>query len=469
MKKQIFNPYLPPWEYIPDGEPRIFDGRLYVFGSHDRFDGGWYCENDYVSWSAPLSDLSEWRYEGVIYTKGQDSREGNLYAPDVIRGLDGRYYLYYSKDDTSVIGVAVCDTPSGKYEFIGEVSYPDGRVVGDAEGEYFMFDPSVLIDNGRIWLYSGSSVRKTTTKIKRNMAGCTVMELEANMITVKKAPSVVLHGTNSWNTEAFFEGPSARRIGDLYYLVYPVRNGSGLHYATSKHPDRGFIHRGRVHSTSDVGINGHTVLDPAYPTGNNHGGLVELNGQWYIFDHRMTNKTQFSRQAVAEPIRILPDGSLIQSEATSCGLNGKPLVDEETYPAYIACHLTSPKILPGIQRPWNKPFITQSGVDGDEDADFYVSHLSRGCTVGYKYFDFSGGDYKLTVRYRGDGGKLAVSNTERGVIIGEYTLPRASDWSKAEISLRITGGKRGLFFTYKGRGYIDIIQFEIKKRRNCHE
>ena len=36
MKKQVFNPYLPSYEYIPDGEPRVFDGRLYIYGSHDR-------------------------------------------------------------------------------------------------------------------------------------------------------------------------------------------------------------------------------------------------------------------------------------------------------------------------------------------------------------------------------------------------------------------------------------------------
>ena len=35
MKKQAFNPYLPSWEYIPDGEPYVFNGRVYVYGSHD--------------------------------------------------------------------------------------------------------------------------------------------------------------------------------------------------------------------------------------------------------------------------------------------------------------------------------------------------------------------------------------------------------------------------------------------------
>ena len=47
-KKQAFNPYLPGWEYVPDGEPRIFNGRLYVYGSHDRFNGKGFCLNDYL-------------------------------------------------------------------------------------------------------------------------------------------------------------------------------------------------------------------------------------------------------------------------------------------------------------------------------------------------------------------------------------------------------------------------------------
>ena len=39
MKKYVCNPYLPLWEYVPDGEPRVFGDRLYVYGSHDRSGG----------------------------------------------------------------------------------------------------------------------------------------------------------------------------------------------------------------------------------------------------------------------------------------------------------------------------------------------------------------------------------------------------------------------------------------------
>ena len=46
--KQVYNPYLPSYEYVPDGEPRVFNSRLYVYGSHDRFNGTTYCMEPYT-------------------------------------------------------------------------------------------------------------------------------------------------------------------------------------------------------------------------------------------------------------------------------------------------------------------------------------------------------------------------------------------------------------------------------------
>ena len=87
------NPFLPLWEYTPDGEPHIFGDRIYLFGSHDTEGGVRYCsKGDYVGWSAQLDDLSDWRYEGVMYSAEQDphTRPGvtDLYAPDVVQSKD---------------------------------------------------------------------------------------------------------------------------------------------------------------------------------------------------------------------------------------------------------------------------------------------------------------------------------------------------------------------------------------------
>lgn len=53
------NPYLPNWEYIPDGEPRVFGDRVYIYGSHDRAGSQEFCDYVLKCWSAPVSDRPE--------------------------------------------------------------------------------------------------------------------------------------------------------------------------------------------------------------------------------------------------------------------------------------------------------------------------------------------------------------------------------------------------------------------------
>ena len=68
------NPYLPLWEYIPDGEPYVFDDpdkpgekRVYIYGSHDAMRNGRACGREQVVWSASVKDLNRWRFDGVIF------------------------------------------------------------------------------------------------------------------------------------------------------------------------------------------------------------------------------------------------------------------------------------------------------------------------------------------------------------------------------------------------------------------
>lgn len=67
------NPYLPLWEHVPDGEPRVFEDpdnpgkyRAYIIGSHDTSFKS-YCGSDIRMWSAPTEDLTQWRDEGAIF------------------------------------------------------------------------------------------------------------------------------------------------------------------------------------------------------------------------------------------------------------------------------------------------------------------------------------------------------------------------------------------------------------------
>ena len=98
MKKQVYNPFLPIYECVPDGEPHVFGDRVYLYGSHDKEGGETFCMLDYTTYSAPVTDLSDWRCEGTIYRADQDPAYPTdrkfMYAPDVVQGNDGRFYLY---------------------------------------------------------------------------------------------------------------------------------------------------------------------------------------------------------------------------------------------------------------------------------------------------------------------------------------------------------------------------------------
>lgn len=466
MKKQVFNPYLPSYEYVPDGEPRIFNNRLYIFGSHDKFNGTEYCQNDYVCWSAPEDDLSDWRFEGVIYRKDQHlgTEKGNLYAPDVIQGKDGKYYLFYSVANSSIMSVAVCDEPSGQYQYYGEVKTSEGEILGAREGDYFQFDPSVFIDDdGEIYVYSGFCGKKLQDEKGRLFIGAFFFTLEDDMLTVKRMPEILLSRDDCPDGAKFFEASSMRKIDGTYYFVYSARI-TGLHYCTSKYPDKNFVYRGRIHSSSDIGLNGYTAENPAYPEGNTHGGIVNIKGQYYIFDHRFSNGTSFCRQGVAEPIEIQKDGTIKQVEATSCGLNGGPFIGKGEYPVYIACNLIDyTEYETKEEKKKRKPFLTQSGEDRESGENQYLANFHDNCVVGFKYFELNELE-NISIQVRGKAkGKILISLKENTEHIASVDIDiNCNDWVNISCDTEKTSGVNALFFRYFGDGVIEINSFELK-------
>ncbi len=478
MKQQAYNPYLPSWEYIPDGEPHVFGDRVYVYGSHDRFNAPIFCMNDYVCWSAPVDDLSDWRNEGVIFRKNQDPKNPLglrlLFAPDVCQGPDGRYYLYYAYDFMGMMGVAVCDTPAGQYQFLDHVHYPDGTVWGRRKGDHFPFDPGVLATaGGRIWLYSGLYLTTSailTGGIKLKNEGGTVMELEQDMVTIKTEPKLLFpkEGPGSYPNHEFFEASSIRKDGDHYIFVYSSRHNHELCYATSDRPDGGFTFGGTLVSIGDLFLDGNE--DEKKGTnylGNTHGGLLHLGEDWYIFYHRQTNRHSYSRQACAEKLVQNPDGSFRQAEVTSCGLNGGPLRGTGQYEARIACNLWSKD---GAGRVDGKhprrtlkahPYFTQTGKDREGDGDQYIANMRAGAVAGFKYFDLRNVT-GVTVRVRGDGGTMQVSDTPTfRTIAASMPLNPTKDYAEYQGKMTIGDGVKPLYFRYRGAGAIDFISFTL--------
>lgn len=501
------NPFLPLWEYTPDGEPHIFGDRIYLFGSHDTEGGDHYCsKGDYVSWSAQLDDLSDWRYEGVMYSAEQDphTRPGvtDLYAPDVVQGNDGRYYLYYTLSGPAGEGfrepmsVAVCDTPVGKYKYLGFVRNPDGSPFLT----YITADPAAINDDGVIRLYygwglsmvagaangSGAKANHSALNMTReqllpvekmlfkrteeelnalpeDIMGANTIELEDDMLTVRgEAHRIVPSQFNSLNTgfvgHAFYEAASIRKINGVYYFIYSSQESNELCYATSASPDKDFKYGGTIISNGDVGYKGRAMEDRLNMTANDHGSLECVNGQWYIFHHRQTHNSTFSRQACAEPVEILPDGSIPQVEMTSCGLNGGPLVPQGAYPAPYACNLTNGHMPHATNRVVNAdiPFITHAGEG--KDAERFITNLKDNCMTGFKYFDFDG-PVRLVITNRGAAGTMQICLNDEAA--GEITLPPSEGWQDTALTLDHTG-TAALYLTYHGEGPADLLQIRFE-------
>lgn len=503
--KQVFNPYLPSYEYVPDGEPHVFGDRVYIYGSHDRFNAANYCLNDYVCYSADLNDLTDWRYEGVIFRKEQDPRNQNIpadapqpgrgraaleqihegelnapgltpfYSPDVAQGPDGRYYLYYGLGEKWEIGVAVCDEPAGKYEFYGFVRHADGTPLGAREGDLFQFDPGVFVDeDGTIYLYSGNGPMRMG--IPYGHQGSQVMQLMPDMLTLKTEPKKLLpllpesFGT-PYEGHAYYEASSLRKINGIYYLVYSSVNSHELCYATADRPDGEFRFGGTLVDIGDIYLDGRTQEQSLNPLGNTHGGMECINGQWYIFYHRHSNRTPYCRQGCAEKLEFLPDGSIRQAEVTSCGLNPTPLAGSGSYPAYMCCRLTGaagatwsePKLMNETY-----PYLTQdhpdaspAEMDCDEPVQ-YVANLTHGSVVGYKYFEIDAlQEIRLTVRGTADA-KILVKTAVDQAPLGEVSVRTdTKEWTTVTGTVRIPKGVHPLYFFFEGEGAVDLQAFEL--------
>ncbi|MEO2258881.1 family 43 glycosylhydrolase [Paenibacillus amylolyticus] len=470
MNKQGFNPYLPSWEYVPDSEPYVFNERVYVYGSHDRFNGHAFCLNDYVCWSAPVNDLGDWRNEGVIYRKTDDPLNPNghmcLYAPDVTVGPDGRYYLYYVLDKVPVVSVAVCDTPAGKYEFYGYVQYGDGTRLGEREGDEPQFDPGVMTEGQHTYLYTGFCAAGDQSR-----HGAMATMLGPDMLTIVEepvfiAPSEPYSKGSGYEGHEFFEAPSIRKRGDTFYLVYSSIVMHELCYATSLFPNRGFTYQGVIVSNCDLHIDSYKPADkPMYYGGNNHGSIVEINGDWYVFYHRHTNGDAFNRQGCIEKISFEEDGSIPQVEMTSCGPSGRPLEGKGKYPAYIACNLLTrddQKYTGGFGAgAWldsRFPKITQDGRDGDEEVG-YIANMVESATAGFKFFDCRG-IRQVSIKVRGYcHGVFEVKTAWDGPVLGTIPVHFTNHWKPYSAEITIPDGIQSLYFTYRGSGSASLASF----------
>lgn len=493
------NPYLPMWEYIPDGEPYVFDDpdcpgkkRIYIYGSHDSMITG-YCGRELVTWSASVDSLDRWRYDGVILEVKKNPNGEYLhqekwgdvfYAPDVAEKVEAdgtkTYYLYPNNQCGGRNGmVAKSKRPDGPFEVINWNPENPNENVGDLR-----FDPAVFIDDdGRVYGYWGFEEAYAAELDPTTMAtvkpGTQVMK---NYINHHKEPGIF----------RFFEASSMRKIKDKYVLIYSRYTGDGefglhtsnytLAYAYSNSPLGPFVYGGTI-----IDGRGRDVDNLARPiatatiNGNTHGSICEINGQWWVFYHRQTGLDEFSRQAMVAPIEVqVTEGShgkvyISEGEYTSEGFATQGLNPFKRHSAGITCYYTGPK--PAIHNWPNKTFfgsyvkpLRLERVPQGDPYDLSVNHNpvinnTDGSTIGYKYFNF---DYtysvphlqlKMNVLPLGVDATIEVYvdspyPSRGGKLVGEFKLSSSLAKKITELKTDVPAlsqyqGKHALFFVVK--------------------
>ena len=294
------------------------------------------------------------------------------------------------------------------------------------------------------------------------------------MLTVLEGPVIVAPGCEysegtGFEGHEYFEAASIRKKDDLYLLIYSSVVMHELCYAYSKSPLEGFQYGGVLNSNVDLGIDTYKPADrPAAFGANNHGSIVEMNGDWYIFYHRHTNGTWFSRQGCAEKLPIREDGLFGQAELTSCGLNGGPLAGEGYYPSCIACHLFTdrPVIYVGdSDKPeyvnGSFPKIVKEGWDGDQN-EGYITNMYDQCTAGFRYFDLSHVS-EITLTIRGYAyGSMEIRTSFEGSAVKTIPLHYSNIWRDIKTEIKLPEGADSLYFTYRGPGSASFKGFTLK-------
>ena len=442
------NPYLPLWEHLPDGEPRVFEDpdnpgkfRAYIIGSHDITYTA-YCGNDIRMWSAPVEDLSQWRDEGPIFSYFVDGQWDTMFAPDLVEVKDkvtGKktYYLYpHSRGWRRVAMVCKGDRPNGPFTPINLTE--DGRQC--VPGSLIDFDPSVFIENitdkkdpdfdkgFRAYVFYGFQ-HSTACELDQNTmySKRPGTELIDPFIPASSADGRLLDKEGSQYKALykgqdpldfnFFEASSIRQVGNKYVMVFSGYSGkeyglgntnSALRYAYGDSPLGPWRSGGvLVDSRGVVPNEDGSKLTTTNAAHNTHGSLQEINGQWYVFYHRPPRGFGNARQAMVAPVKIVWDKKKVADggKVTITAYDPYDKKNEWTASAsdgnkYTGAEVTSEGFnifgLPPYQYYSAGIACYMTGNDWLQDNhDVWNNHMDiAGITnkgvVGFKYFGFGG-------------------------------------------------------------------------------
>ncbi len=429
-------------QFTADPTARVFEGRIYVYPSHDikappEYKGrpNWFCMEDYHVFSS--DNLTDWKDHGVI-VRQTDVPWANpsayaMWAPDCVF-KDGKYYFYFpatakgggnrggratanaanpagaTPAGAAVggsnpapgasrgpgaggggggfrIGVAVADRPYGPFKL-------EENPIEGVRG----IDPCVLIDqDGSAYLYF-SQGKIFVAKLKANMT-----ELEGPVLTIDNLP-----------TKGLLEGPFVFARNGVYYLTYPhVENKTErLEYATSDKPMGPYKPAGVILDESASGC--WTV----------HHSLIEYQGQWYLFYHDKDLSPGFDKNRAirADKLWFNADGTIRKVIPTLRGVGVVNAQSEIQIDRYSAISATGASVM----------FLDEK----NPHAGWKVALAEKNSWVQFSEVDFGAGAQKsVSVRSSSaTGGAIEIRlDKPDGPLVAQIAIEKNAEWKTVQV------------------------------------
>ena len=419
-------------QFTADPTARVFEGRIYVYPSHDILAGpgrgraGWFCMEDYHVFSS--GNLTDWKDHGVIVSQNAvdwvDSTSYSMWAPDCVF-KNGKYYFYFPARARARatgrrgwgggIGVAIADKPYGPFT-------PEAQPIQGVRG----IDPGVLIDkDGSAYLFWGGI---SMAKLKDNM-----VELDSQPQRVQNLPRPGL-----------IEGPFPFERNGIYYLTYPhVQNKTErLEYSIAKSPLGPYEWKG-------------VIMDET-PSGcwTNHPSILEYKGQWYLFYHDKDLSPEFdkNRSIRADYLYFNEDGTIKKVIPTLRGVgivNAKSKIQIDRYSA-----------------------ISEEGAsvsflnEANKHEGWKITLSEKNAWVQFNSVDFGRNDLEsVNVGSVSSTGGLIEIRLDRvdGPVLAQVEIGEGSDWKVTNSKLvSVPSGVHDLVVTLSETNHVEIdwISFE---------
>jgi beta-xylosidase len=291
--------YLYPDDYMADPAAYVFNGKVYIYPSHDwrspitrNANGEAFQMKDYHVFSIDDVENGEVTAHGKILDLKDIPWATSQLWDNAVAFKNGKYYMYFpARDNKDVfrIGVATASRPEGP--FAAEKEPIKGS---------FSIDPCAFEDNGVYYLYfggTGSNPAGLSSSIAR------VVKLSDDMLQFAEEPRPVVllrkDGTPVRGPDyQFFEASWMHKYNGKYYFSYSTGHTHKLVYATGDNPYGPFTYEG-------------VILTPVVGWTTHHS-IVEYKGKWWLFFHdsRPSGGTDWLRSMKVVELRYNEDGTI---------------------------------------------------------------------------------------------------------------------------------------------------------------